>query len=205
MKLFTRAVKLWQGSGITGDTIVFKPALITVAVVVLTMVPWCHAQVQPGTLSSAIELARTDMASERNAIICAAMQLSDKDAAAFWPVYRRYEYERSVVDDGRASVIQQYAQRYSTLSEADAKSMTNRMLEYDAREIALKRKYFKEFSKVLQPITVAKFFQLDHRVDILMEMKIEASLPPLDGPPRSEDSLGQQNSPSQKFEGNSNQ
>lgn len=86
------------------------------------------------------------------------------------------------MDDGRAPVIKDYAEKYSALSDSDAKSMTQKMLEYDSREIGLKRKYFKVFSKVLPPLVVAKFFQLDHRVDILMAMKVESSLPPMDDP-----------------------
>jgi len=149
------------------------------------LVPLCRAQTQV-SFGSAIELARADMTSERNQIVTAAMQLSDKDAAAFWPIYRKYEYERSLLDDGRAAVVKEYAEKYSTITDSDARSMTERMLEYESREIALKKKYFKEFSKVLPAITVAKFFQLDHRVDILMATKVESSLPPLGRPQNTE-------------------
>ncbi len=160
--------------------------LLTVTFTLLMLVPLCRAQVQATSLGSAIELARADMTSERNEIVTATMQLSDKEAAAFWPIYRKYEYERSLLDDGRAVVVKEYAEKYSTINDSDAKSMTERMLEYDSREIALKRKYFKEFSKVLPAITVAQFFQLDHRVDILMAMKVESSLPPLGRPQNTE-------------------
>jgi len=172
------------GIGVYGT--VRKFILLTVTSTLLMLVPLCHAQVQTTSLGSAIELARADMTSERNEIVTAAMQLGDKDAAAFWPIYRKYEYERSLLDDGRAAVVKEYAEKYSTITDSDAKSMTERMLEYDSREIALKRKYFKEFSKVLPAITVAQFFQLDHRVDILMAMKVESSLPPLGRPQNAE-------------------
>jgi len=159
-----------------------KFMLLMVTSTLLMLVPLCRAQVQATSLGSAIELARADMTSERNEIVTAAMQLRDKDAAAFWPNYRKYEYERSLLDDSRAAVVKEYAEKYSTITDPDAESMTERMLEYESREIALKRKYFKGFSKVLPAITVAKFFQLDHRVDILMAMKVESSLPPLGRP-----------------------
>jgi hypothetical protein len=119
------------------------------------------------------------MTSQRNEIVSATMQLSDKDAAAFWPIYRKYVYERSIVDDGRAAVVKEYAEKYSTITDTDVKSMTDRMLDYDSRDIALKKKYVKEFSKVLSATTVAKFFQLDHRIDLLIGMQVESSLPPL--------------------------
>lgn len=147
----------------------------------------CAAQSQPTgntqpSLDSAIEMARAEMSAERNAIVTATMNLSDKEAAAFWPIYRKYEYERSLVDDGRAAVIKEYAEKYSSLTDADAKSMTEKMLDYDSREVALKKKYVKEFEKVVSATTVAKFFQLNHRIDLVMATKIEASLPSLARP-----------------------
>ena len=186
MKTFNRAAMLRNASGLTVRAMVRKPILLRVAVVLLATSPLCRAQIQAASLSSTIELARAEMTSERNAIISGAMQLKDKDAAAFWPIYRKYEYERSIVDDGKATLVKEYAEKYSSLSDADAKSMTERMLAYDARESTLKRKYFKEFSKVLPGITVAAFFQLDHRVDILMAVKVESSLLPLGAPKNTE-------------------
>jgi hypothetical protein len=112
-------------------------------------------------------------------MIIAGMEFSDKEGAAFWPVYRRYAYERSTVEDIRAAVIKDYAEKFMVISDADAKAMSDRMFECDTREIELKRKYFKEFNKVLPAMTVAKFFQLEHRIDLLMGIKVESSLPPI--------------------------
>ena len=107
------------------------------------------------------------------------MNFTDKEAAAFWPVYRQYEYERSKLDDFRVVVIKEYTQKYPTLTDVEAKSMTERMFECDARQIALKKVYFKKLNKVLPALTVTKFFQVERRIDLLMDMNVEASLPPL--------------------------
>jgi len=165
-----------------------KSMLLTVTFAMLTIFPLCQAQAQApeprtvASIDSAIEVARADMSAERRATISAWMQFSDKDGAAFWPVYRKYESERAVVDDLRVIVIKEYAEKYLTMTDADAKAMTERMFEYDSRDLELKRKYFKEFNKVLPAITVAKFFQLEHRIDLLLGMKVESSLPPLTNP-----------------------
>jgi hypothetical protein len=57
--------------------------------------------------------------------------------------------------------------------------MAEQMLDCESRLAELKKKYYKKFNKVLPALTVAKFFQLDRRVDLLMDMNVEASLPPL--------------------------
>ena len=119
------------------------------------------------------------MQADRTTLITAGMNFNDKDGAAFWPIYQQYEHERSRLDDRRAGVIKQYAQKYPNLTNAEAKAMADQMLDCESRLVELKKKYHKKFDKVLPALTVAKFFQLEHRIDLMMDMRVESSLPPL--------------------------
>ena len=83
------------------------------------------------------------------------------------------------MDDRRASVIKEYTQKYPNLTDAEAKAMADQMLDCESRITELKKKYYKKFNKVLPGLTVTKFFQLDRRIDLMMDMQVEASLPPL--------------------------
>jgi hypothetical protein len=166
-------------------------ALLVVLFAMLTFCPFGRAQDQePGndlatsndsamSNDSVIEIARANMLAQKASIVGSAMNLNEKDAAIFWPIYRQYENERSGLDDHRMDVIKEYAQKYPNLSNTEAKGMAERMFEYDARLAQLKKKYFKKFNHELPSLTVAKFFQVERRVDLLMDMNVEASLPPL--------------------------
>jgi len=168
-------------SGIGVHAMIRKSALLTITIAMLALSPLCRAQNQEPSMASAIEVVRADIGADRAKIITQAMNFSDKDAAAFWPIYRKYEYERSTVVDRRVAVIKEYAEKYSTLTDADAKSMAERMFDCESRFAALKKKYFKRFNAVLPAVTVTKFFQLEHRIDLLVDMQVESSLPPLAG------------------------
>ena len=50
------------------------------------------------------------------------------------------------------------------------------MFDCDSSLAALKKKYFKKFDAALPALTVTKFFQLEHRIDLVMDMKVESSL-----------------------------
>jgi hypothetical protein len=156
-----------------------KSVLLTITFALLALPALCRAQTQAISIDSALEVARAQMQADKATIVSTAMNFAEQDAAAFWPIYRQYEHERSTLDDGRAAVIKEYTEKYSTLTDADAKSMAERMFEYDARLAALKKTYFKKFNKVLPALTVTKFFQLDRRIDLLVDMQVESSLPPL--------------------------
>ena len=154
-------------------------ALLVTTFAMLAFCPLGRAQDQEPDIDSTIAMARANMRADRTALITTGMNFTDKEGAAFWPIYQQYEYERSKLDDRRAAVIKEYAQKYPNLTDADAKAMAEQMLECDSRLAELKRKYYKKLNKVLPALTVAKFFQLEHRVDLMMDMQVESSLPPL--------------------------
>ena len=131
------------------------------------------------TIDSTIAMVRANMRADRAALITSGMNFNDKEGAAFWPIYQQYEYERFRLDDVRVAVIKEYTQKYPTLSDDEAKAMAERMLDCDSRLAELKKKYYKKFNKVLPALTVTKFFQLERRVDLMMDMQVESSLPPL--------------------------
>jgi hypothetical protein len=154
-------------------------ALLMVTFAMLVFCPLGRAQDQEPSIDSTIAVVRANMQADRTALITTGMNFNDKDGAAFWPIYKQYEYERSKLDDDRVAVIKGYTQKYPTLTDAEAKAMAEQMLECDSRLAALKMKYFKRFNKVLPALAVAKFFQLERRIDLMMDMQVESSLPPL--------------------------
>jgi xanthine/CO dehydrogenase XdhC/CoxF family maturation factor len=154
-------------------------AFVVVAFAVLAFCPLGRAQDQEPAIDSIIAVVRANMKADRTTLITTGMNFNDKEGAAFWPIYRQYEYERSRVDDRRAAVIKQYSQKYPTLTDADARAMAEQMLDCESRQAELKKKYYKKFNRVLPALTVTKFFQLERRVDLMMDMQVEASLPPL--------------------------
>jgi hypothetical protein len=154
-------------------------ALLVVTFAMLAFCPLGRAQDQEPAIDSIIAVVRANMKADRTTLITTGMNFNDKEGAAFWPIYRQYEYERSRVDDRRAAVIKQYSQKYPTLTDADARAMAEQMLDCESRQAELKKKYYKKFNRVLPALTVTKFFQLERRVDLMMDMQVEASLPPL--------------------------
>jgi hypothetical protein len=150
--------------------------------VTFAMLAFCtlsRAQDQEPTIDSTIAVVRANMQADRTALITTGMNFNDKEGAAFWPIYEQYDHERSKLDDGRVAVIKLYTQKYPKLTDAEAKAMADQMLDCEFRLAELKKKYYKKFNRVLPALTVTKFFQLEHRVDLMMDMQVESSLPPL--------------------------
>jgi hypothetical protein len=126
-----------------------------------------------------IDAIRADLRSDKSEVITNAMQFSEKDAAAFWPVYKNYEAEQAKLNDERIQVIKNYSDKWATLTDAEAKELAAESLDLESRRADLRKKYFASFNKVLPGDIVAKFFQLEYRLDLLVDLKIASELPAL--------------------------
>ncbi len=153
------------------------------AVVLLSLGVFTSVSAAEGSESSFdshIESLRADLRADKIAIITEAMQFSDQDSKVFWPVYRKYESDLMAINDQRVALIKSYADKFATLTDADAKAMIDQSIDFESRRTALKKKYAKEFQKAgLSSLTVAKFLQLEHRMDLLVDLKIVSELPSL--------------------------
>src|ERR1700687_2692398 len=108
-------------------------ALLMLTFAMLAFCPLGRAQDQEPTIDSTIAVVRANMRADRAALITTGMNFTDKDGAAFWPIYQQYEYERYRLGDRRAAVIKQSPQKYPNLTDPEGKAMANQMLYCHSR------------------------------------------------------------------------
>jgi hypothetical protein len=147
-------------------------------------------------VSSYLDAIPADLRADKDQVIREAMHFSDKDAAAFWPVYKMYAAELAKLEDERMQLVKSYADKWTTLSDIEARDMARKSLQLESRRADLRNQYFDRFNKVLPGLTVAKFFQLEHRLDLLVDLKIASELPSL--LVRSADTPGEVRQPTPK-------
>jgi len=66
------------------------------------------AVLRSGPTIDTIAVVRANMQADRTTLITTGMNFNDKDGEAFWPIYKQYQYERSLLDDRRVAVIKEY-------------------------------------------------------------------------------------------------
>jgi hypothetical protein len=124
-----------------------------------------------------IQLLRSDIQSDKNDIITHTMQFTAAESSAFWPVYRDYVREQQPIGDERVQLIKDYAQRYDAMDDASAKNMVQRLLNVDAKYLNLRQEYWPKFEKALGAKRAAKFFQVDSRLSLLINLQLASEIP----------------------------
>jgi hypothetical protein len=136
------------------------------------------AQQAASTVSDAdIQLMRKDLRSDKKALVAANMSLTESEATKFWPVYDQYAVELAKINDNKLAVINEYAAKYENFSSEDAQAWVKRWNEADAAVIQLRLKYLPKFQDVLHNKKTARFFQLDRRIGLVMDLQLASEIP----------------------------
>jgi hypothetical protein len=171
---------------VTKGTVMKRWTPQVIFIVSFLMIAWTMPTVGQQTrssdgpdLNSEIETIRADARAEKVATITELMNFTPQESSAFWPIYKKYANDLARLNDGRVELIKSYANKYPNLTNAEAKEMAEKSFDLDMRRVELKKKYFNEFSKQMPATTVARFFQLEHRLDLLVDVQIASDLPPV--------------------------
>jgi hypothetical protein len=134
-------------------------------------------QTETLNLAAYAELLRSDLRTQKVAIITQVMGFTETEDAAFWPIYREYDLELSKLGDERVALIAEYVKSYSQMSDAVAETLAGRALDLEARRQAVKAKYFDRMKKALSPRTALRFLQVEHQLLLLIDLQVSAALP----------------------------
>jgi len=130
-----------------------------------------------GDLDTDIALLRSDIQAQKNDIIAHSMQFTDAQAKAFWPLYRDYSHQQQVIGDQRVSIIKDYASQYATMDDAKAEVLMDRWLNYDEAKTKLRSTYYPQFRDAVGAKQAVKFFQIDQRLNMLVDLKLASEIP----------------------------
>lgn len=115
--------------------------------------------------------------SNRRALIGVNLGLTPDEAAKFWPLYDRYMQEVTPSGDRIAALVQDYIANYRTMSNDKALQMVGEYLAADADRIKVRQTFVPEFAKVLPGRTVARFYQIENKMDAVLRYDLASTIP----------------------------
>jgi hypothetical protein len=139
--------------------------------------PPASTQAETLNLTAYAELLRSDIRAEKVAILTEMMEFTEAEDAVFWPIYREYDNELAKLGDERVALIAEYAKNYETLTDEVADRLATRALDLESRRQAVKAKYYARMRTALKPRTALRFLQVEHQLQLLIDLQISAALP----------------------------
>jgi Spy/CpxP family protein refolding chaperone len=136
------------------------------------------ASAQPNSASDKdIEMLREDIRAQRKEITAQNMNLTADEATKFWPIFDQYRKEAVKPNDDRWALIKEYAANYGTMTDAQANDFMKRANAVDEQLLALRMKYVPVFEKVISAKKTGLWFQIDRRIDLLLNLQLASVIP----------------------------
>jgi hypothetical protein len=133
--------------------------------------------ITPTVTDEDIALLRKDLRAMKMQVIGQNMSLSEEEGQKFWPIYNHYVRDLQVVNDQKYALLKQYAEMWATMSDQDAMIYVRHWLEADGQAQALRLQYVPTVSQVLPGRKAATFFQLDRRLNMIIDLQLFGQIP----------------------------
>jgi Spy/CpxP family protein refolding chaperone len=153
-------------------TLVFSPVAAQTAAPAAT----AAAPDKPLTVAD-LETLRVDLRSSKKQLTAEALTLTDAQATKFWPVYDQYIGELTKINDSKYELIAEYVNGFGKFDDKAATNWITRWLDVDTRAAGLRAKYVPIFGKVVPGVTVATFYQIDRRLQMVVDLKLASQMP----------------------------
>ncbi len=144
---------------------------LVLVLALLLVAKTAHAQEQYA------ELLKSDIKTQKVAVMTEAMALEEGQSEPFWQIYRDYDYELSSIVDSRIALIKDYAASFSSMTDDKAAELAKRSFEIERDRSKLREKYYKKFAKELSPLVGARWLMVERTINTLMDLQISADMP----------------------------
>jgi hypothetical protein len=124
-----------------------------------------------------IELIKTQVGTQRQALVAENLQLTEEESTSFWPVYRSFHSERDKLVDRRIKLLMEFRDNFDGLSEEQSKKLLDDYIALQGEQLALRKKWVKNFRAVLSEKTTLRYFQIENKLDAIIDFDLAQVVP----------------------------
>ena len=149
-----------------------KNIAVLAALLVLLSIGNASAQIRDETI-----LTYEVLTEEWDDLIAGVLDLTDEEAAGFWPLYEEYKAAKGTLWKERIDVIAMFLTGYDTMGPEIARGLLNASFEIDGKMLALEREYADLFDDVIPLNKVVRLFQAENKLETTMMMELAKDIP----------------------------
>ena len=124
-----------------------------------------------------MDLLRDKLKADKKLVVGEAMNMTEKEAAAFWPVYDLYQKDIAALNDRTMTLLKDYVHNYGGMTDAAAKGMVDSFLKIEKDRIGLMQSYRSKFQKVLPEVKVARYYQIENKIRAVVNYELASEIP----------------------------
>jgi len=126
-----------------------------------------------------IQGIRKDIREVAREIVAENMVLTPEEATIFWPLYDEYAAEVKILGDKEVKLTEEYMLNFYMMEEKTASNLLEDVLNLERDKQSLKSEYIRKMKKVLPAKVVGRFYQIDRRLNLLIDAEKVSRMPML--------------------------
>lgn len=124
-----------------------------------------------------MDLLRDKLRADKKLVVSEAMHLTEKESAAFWPVYDNFQKDLTALNNRTMKLIKDYATTYESMTDPAAKGMVDSFLAIEKDRIQLMQTYAPKLRKVLPEVKVARYYQIENKIRAVVNYELAQEIP----------------------------
>jgi hypothetical protein len=149
---------------------------VIMCLVALTAVP---AFAQDKQADPNMQILLEKVKADKKLVVAANMDLTETEGKAFWPIYDAYQKDLQALNERLGKTIVAYAEAYNkkSLSDAQAKQLTDEALAIDQDEITLRKTYAARLGGAIPGTKAARYLQIENKIRAAIRYELAAGIP----------------------------
>lgn len=126
-----------------------------------------------------IALTRAIIKVQKKQLIAKNMNFTPSEKEKFWKLYREYQDQLDFINGRRVKLITDFADalKNKSLSDEKALKMLNESFHNRRLRLSTKQSFADKFQEILPGKKVARFFQLENKLDAIINFELARQIP----------------------------
>jgi hypothetical protein len=129
--------------------------------------------------TTTMEILREKVRADKKLVVANNMNLTDKEAKVFWPIYDAYQKDLQNINKRMATLIDAYALAYNkgAVLNDTAKKLLDDSIAIEISESKLKQTYADKLSKVIPAAKAARYIQIENKIRAIVRYELADAIP----------------------------
>ena len=126
-----------------------------------------------------MQILRDKIRADKKALVAANLDLTEDQAAKFWPIYDQYQTDLQGINQRIVSMIKSYADAYNdkALTDAKAKELISQAVGIREDQAAMQKKYAQRLVDAVPAVQAARYLQIENKIRALVDYDLADAIP----------------------------
>ena len=140
---------------------IIRAVVLSVLVLFTSSVLWAQDGDKP---ADNMQILKEKIQGDKKLLVAANMNLTEKEAKAFWPVYESYQKDLTALNDRALKNVGDYASNWQKMTDDTAKKVVGEYLAIEGDRQKFRQSFLPKFAEVLPYKKVMRYYQLENKV-----------------------------------------